>query len=201
MAGEKKLRTEKLLKSTASDDVLNLSLEVLKLPRDVEDKVKHFNYVESAVSRVYYYKTIGDLLKRDRSGLLGLLAKSSMRYIEAQEFVNKVEQKLAKFGLKFADSDFTVLDVNIDELDVGRLTKSFLKSLPKHINNLCDLSIQSKAKLKSRLHQDSNYVIADIERAMEEYGVKFLESSYKLDKQKFFPINKILAKQQIEMRK
>jgi len=59
---------------------------------------------------------------------------------------------------------------------------------------LCDLSIQNKKRLHARIINDDFTIIQGIEKAMEKYGVKFIESSYKLNKNQFFPRHKLFER-------
>ena len=200
MAAEKKLRAEKLLKPTASEDILNLKIELLGIPNEVLSKLKAITSLDPQMNRKPTFTTIEDLLNAGRAGLLNILFKNGMRYIDADAFVVKVEEKLAKIGLKFEDSEFTVLDVPITELEVSGRARKLLNTLSYKVTNLCDLSIQNKLKLIARCENDGRVIVKEIERAMEKYGVKFVESSYKLDKDKFFPTDKLVQHEIIEIK-
>lgn len=187
MAEQRKLREEKLLKTEANEDLKKCLIEALDLSNENLKIIRKFRSFNSVGKVIKKYNTIGDLLKDGRSGIMATLSKTYMRYNDADALVSEIEQKLAKYGVKFADSDFTVLDVNISELEIGNKAKNFLEKLPSKIKTLSDLYIQNKNRIKSRILNDDRSIIHEIEKAMEKYGVKFLDSKYKLDKNNFFP--------------
>ncbi len=191
---EKKLRAESLLTSNISEELASVKIDALGLPNKMLDKLKSFEVYNLNTGKTQLFKNIGDLMKMGRNGLMVQLGQRNIRYSEADEIIVTIENKLAKIGLKFEDSDFTVLDVKISELEVSGKAHELLTRLPNHIRNLLDLSIQNKAKLRHKVVENGQGIVSEIERAMEKYGMRFVESSFKLDKNNFFPTEWIFRK-------
>ncbi len=169
------------------EELLNMPIKALGLPLEVEK-------VLSSVCEMGVYgiekntiKTVGDLLEKGKSRIENVLSRN-VYYQKYPNIIRDIEEKLMRFGFKFEDSDFSALDVRVKELDVSDKTKQFLDKISHNTKTIGDLSIKRIRSLTVRILDDDYSVLLDLKNAMQEYGVKFEDASYELDKTKFFPL-------------
>lgn len=131
--------------------------------------------------------TVKDVLKRGKGYFEQLFSREAY-FKENPQAVRELEEKLMKIGFKFEDSDFSPLDVRVSELKLDAKTKAFLGDL-SGVVTLADLSIRNPREMANKIHDGDYSVILNLRNAMEQYGVKFADAKYDLDKRRMFPIS------------
>lgn len=180
---------ENSLSSKASADILNIPLSELGLTSDVLNVLgKRIVYKNNALRPEF--ETIGDLLRIGEAGFQDIILKRKAEIVDLNETYKDVNEKLAKLGLKFYDSDFTAGDVRVSCLQLDGDDKKFIESL-KNIKTIDDLCIYGKRRLETSIAKSKLFVsLKNIEQAVERYGLTIDGFSIRSIKVvKAFPLN------------
>ena len=181
--------TDNLLKTKINNIYMTMPIEALSFRNDVLNKLTSYKQLNSLGKFVPKFKKIEDLHSYGKLQLTGLLSQT-LPFNQVREYIQEIEQSFATIGLKFKDSNFTVLDIKIEKLNLSPKVLNFIKSLSYRVFDLGDLSIQNKKKLQQQLPPENKWFIREIENAMEEFGVIFESSSKTIDTTKLFPMHK-----------
>jgi len=180
-----------LLKTKRHEEIMNIPITAIGISESTLKAI--LNCKKIAVNGVSksYYQTVGDLVTRGIGELESLLSSLKPRYDVLREWVQEIEEKLARIGLKIEDSEFTIGDIRIKELGLDDETSKFLQSCGKIIKTLDDVIILDYEKLLVHVQRNNaKKQLKKLEQSLEKYGLKIEESNYRLRKYKRFPLTK-----------
>ena len=137
------------------------------------------------------FTTIRDLLEYGKNELMGLMATSKPRYDVLLDNIYHIEERLAKIGLRFNDTEFTIGDVRISELKVNEEAKYLLKRMGwgSKLKTLDDLIVINYEYLENVFKEGDKKTLKKIEKAVGKYGLKVEDSHYRPNKNEFFPLD------------
>ena len=137
-----------LLSSDADDDIKNIPTSSLGFSRTTALVFFKDTTIENGKIKQRFPK-VGDLLSYGRARLEGLFVSRVKSYNDLQDVILEVEEKLAKLGLKFSDSEFSVGDVRVNNLQFKPSTQKFINKFSHKIKTLDDLSTFSATKISN----------------------------------------------------
>jgi len=184
----KKISYYELLSTEASDEIKNIPTSALKFSRNTAQVFfKDTTVIDGKIHQKF--PKIGDLLAYGKTPLMGLFVGRVKTYQELDDVILEVEEKLAKLGLKFKDSEFTVGDVRVKNLNLCPTGKKLLSTYSNKIKTLDDLSTFGATKISNFTSDNGYEVIIDISKALEKYGLKLENSPYRISQERFFPLD------------
>lgn len=177
-----------LLKTKSTQPVLNLPLKALKLDPSSLFMLTNARLIAKNGVATPYFQTVNDILSYGKDKLFILLSyKPNARYHDVKETITDLEESLARLGLKFNDTEFTIGDVRVSALDVTKTSMKVLQQMGLADKTLDDLVFNGYFKL-TRI-TDDKLVIKNIEEALEKFGLKLEGSQRVLNKANRFPIS------------
>ena len=189
-----KLSYYDLLSPNGDELRMNLPLSALGFSRETNQILfKHAKIIDGKV--IPKFPLVKDLVAYGKTPLMGLITSSVSSYTQLDNTIQEIEEKLARLGLKFKDSEFSVGDVRVCSIDFCKDTKIILEKLKMKIQTLDDLSIFGAKKLSNYFpfYNKKYMVITDISSQLELYGLKFEGSDYRVDKKRFFNLDEFQA--------
>ncbi|MBQ3047760.1 MAG: hypothetical protein IJD48_01950, partial [Clostridia bacterium] len=184
----KKISYYDLLTSDASEEIMNIPTSALKFSRDTAQVL----YKDTTIvnGKIYQkFPKVGDLLAYGKTPLMGLFVGRVKTYQELDEVILEIEEKLAKLGLKFKDSEFTVGDVRVKNLKLCPTAQKLINAFSYRIKTLDDLSTFGSTKIANFTGDSAYNAIIDISAALEKYGLKLEGSPYRISMERFFPLD------------
>lgn len=176
-----------LLTPNGDEIRMNFPLAALKLSKETNAILfKHTRIVDGKI--IEKFPTVRDLVSYGKTPLMGLIAGNTRSYNDLEDIIQEIEEKLARIGLRFKDSDFTVGDVRVDSVDFDKETKKVLEKVKYKVKTLDDLSILGARKLSTYFidYYKRSLIIKDISKKLELYGLRFEGSDYRINSKNFF---------------
>lgn len=175
-----------ILKSYASEDVLNFYIKYLGLKQGTINYLKKFRKNQNGII-ADRFEVVADIINMDFEDFRDVMSLYK-NYVEVEQILYDIQENLASLGVKIKNSDFDSYDVSIDKLELNERLKSRLKKSPM-IKTLGDLKNYGSNRLVSLL--DFTYAeINQVVEALEKYGVRLEGSKYKIVKENRFPLTK-----------
>ena len=176
-----------LLKTKGDADVLCIPIRALKLPSSITNYLTTTK-IQNPYGRISTLSTIGDLINYGKPSVMALLSSKNMRYEDLREYTYQIEESLAKLGFKMKDSEFTVGDVRVNNLELRKPAANLLSKYNFMIKTLDDLIIIGPNKMYKMMQNTDLATMIDIYKALEKYGLKMEESPYRIKPERFFPL-------------
>lgn len=168
------------------EELFKMPICALGLPTEVEKAL-----IESGAQLIgkgkNTFTTVGDLLKNGKDKTQYMISRE-VYYTQNRTMMRDIEESLIKLGFTFADSNFSVYDVRSSQLKIREKTKAFVNKYLKSSETIGDLSLYSVKRLMSFVDDKDYSVVLDLKIALENYGIKFVDAKYDLDKTFAFPI-------------
>jgi len=168
------------------EEILNMPIRALGLKPEVERALKDIGSFVDFGKRSTIV-TIRDLLVRGKEKITAMISREKY-YKQNPSMIRNIEECLIKLGLTFADSEFTVYDVDQAQLKLQPKTREFVQMSCGHVDTIGDICVRSIREMKKCILDGDYSVLLDLKIALEAYGVKLVDANYDLDKAMAFPI-------------
>lgn len=169
------------------EELLKMPVKALGLSSDVQSAIDSIELMDFRGNRKKAYATVQDVLKGGKEKFQQIFSRSDY-FKKNPLMILELEEKLMKIGFKFKDSTFSVYDVRVSELDLTDKAKEFMAKNIRSVKTIGDLSVRTLKEMANCIHDGDYSALCDLKNALEDYGVKFVESAYDLDKARCFPI-------------
>ena len=181
-------------KEKAKEEFLNMPIIALGLKPSVLEEIEKYKKLNNGKMRQTIL-TIRDLLEYGKGPLMALLSTTKPHYDVLTENIYHIEERLAKIGLRFSDTEFTIGDVRLSELKLKDDAKGLLKRLGwgTKLKTLDDLIVCDYGKVQSYLKDGESKTLKEIEQSLGMYGLKIEESTYKFNRDESFPLDDYVA--------
>lgn len=150
-------------------DVVDLPIQYLDLNPAVFDMLSSARVVQDGKS-VPRYAKLADLIK---DGYVNVTrwVENQPNPLNSLDVIYNIELALARFALKLRGTDFTVYDIQLEDLSLTTEVKDFLRTNLK-IKTLGDLYIMGAAKFKHYFVtvKNGSKIKSDVLNAMMEFG-------------------------------
>ena len=188
---EEEFKIKDYLKTEPSDDVKGILINALDLPSEIKFALHNIIDILPEGDNPHIFRTVGDLLKYKYARTSEFLTRANKDFSNKNgvQIMQCIEEALAKLGVKFKDSDFTVYKMRVKSLDLQDKTKKLLLNLypeSSTVEYLCSLNYKN---VESALGPSQ---FRNLTKYLMSLGVQFADTNQKIKQSELFPIHKYL---------
>ena len=167
-SASKKGKSSFVLLGTSFEEVVSLPITFLNLNEELSNLFvkKTISLKDGSVTLF----TIGSLLSLGKKNVSNYLSDKGYSSAEIKNLIYKLELSLAKFSLKFKDTDFTVFDIKVADLDLGNEAKAWAKR--NEFYEVGDLYLLGSVQFNKVLLNEKNgiRIKKDLLSALKKFG-------------------------------